>query len=93
MKKLFKNKVVLVSLLLAVGLVFVLSINYILYLRKAHSTFDNYYAFRGCSQLVERADDFGICKTSAGQTIKIVKYQNKWFLDGDLPTCVTRFCF
>jgi hypothetical protein len=56
------------------------------YLKKAHSTFENYYAFRGCTELITRTDDYGICKTKSGETIKIVKYQGKWFLDGDLPT-------
>jgi hypothetical protein len=54
-------------------------------LQKAHSTFKNYYAFRGCTQLLERTDNYGICKISSGETIKIVKFQNKWYLDGDLP--------
>ena len=53
------------------------------YLRKAHSTFENYYAFRGCAELVEKTDTYGICKLSSGQTIKIVKFENKWYLDGD----------
>lgn len=55
------------------------------FLRKAHSSFENYYNFRGCVQLLEKTDTYGICKLSSGQTIKIVKYQNKWYLDGDLP--------
>jgi hypothetical protein len=57
----------------------------VFYLKKAHSTFENYYAFRGCSQLIEKKEDYGICKTNSGETIKIVKYQERWFLDGDLP--------
>lgn len=64
-----------------------------LYLRKAHSTFDNYYAFRGCTQLVEKAGTYGICKTNSGKTVKIVEYQGKWYLDGDLPwACIGRLC-
>jgi hypothetical protein len=54
-------------------------------LQKAHSTFENYYAFRGCSQLLERGTDYGVCKTSSGQTEKIVLYHGRWYLDGDLP--------
>ena len=65
-----------------------------LYLRKAHSTFENYYAFRGCVQVLEKTADYGICKTGSGQTIKIVAYQNKWYLDGDLPwACLGSMCF
>ena len=56
-------------------------------LDKAHSTFENYYAFRGCAQLIDKTDDYGICKTTSGAVIKIVKFQNKWYLDGDLPVC------
>lgn len=55
------------------------------YLQKAHSTFENYYAFRGCVQLIEKTDDYGICKIADGKTIKIVKNTGKWYLDGDLP--------
>jgi hypothetical protein len=56
------------------------------YLQKAHSTFDNYYKFRGCRELIQKTDGYGTCKLKDGTTIKIVKYQGKWFLDGDLPT-------
>jgi hypothetical protein len=51
----------------------------------AHSTFENYYAFRGCTQLIDRTDTYGDCKLSNGQTIKIVLYKGAWYLDGDLP--------
>ena len=54
-------------------------------LDKAHSTFENYYAFRGCTELLGKTDTYGTCKIASGQTIKIVKYQEKWYLDGDLP--------
>lgn len=60
-------------------------------LNKAHSSFEDYYAFRGCTTLLERADTYGICKTGSGSTIKIVKYEGKWYLDGDLP-CKTGIC-
>lgn len=51
-------------------------------LAKAHSTFENYYAFRGCTKLLKRT---GTNEIENGIIIKIVKYQNRWFLDGDLP--------
>ena len=54
-------------------------------LQKAHSTFDNYYRFRGCVELVEKTDTYGTCKLSSGQVIKIVAINNKWYLDGDGP--------
>jgi hypothetical protein len=62
------------------------------YLKTAHSSFENYYHFRGCKQLVERTDTYGICVTDRGETIKLVKYDGRWFLDGDLP-CKTGICW
>ena len=55
------------------------------YLKNAHSTFENYYTFRGCSKLLQKTDTWGTCQTKSNDTIKIVKYQDRWFLDGDLP--------
>jgi hypothetical protein len=54
-------------------------------LEKAHNTFENYYAFRGCTELLEKTDNYGTCKIASGQIIKIVKFEKKWYLDGDLP--------
>lgn len=51
----------------------------------AHSTFDNYYSFRGCTQLVEKSDAYGTCKLADGRTIKIVAINGKWYLEGDGP--------
>ncbi len=67
------------------GIVIGLAISQWFYLREVHSTFENYYAFRGCVQLLEKTDTYGICKTSSGQTIKIVNIEGKWYLDGDGP--------
>ena len=78
---------------LAVIMLFVFALNQIIFLKKAHSTFENYYVFRGCVQLLEKTDDYGFCKLKSGETIKIVKFQNKWFLDGDLPICWSGICF
>ncbi len=69
----------LVILLIAIGMYWFST------LYKAHSSFENYYAFRGCAQLLEKADTYGICKTSSGQTIKIVEIGDRWYLDGDGP--------
>lgn len=38
-------------------------------------------------------DTYAICKLANGSTIKIVKYRDRWFLDGDLPTCIGNMCF
>jgi hypothetical protein len=63
----------------------IFAIYWIIYLNIAHSTFDNYYKFRGCTEQINRTDDYGFCKLNSGQIIKLVKYQDKWYLDGDLP--------
>lgn len=78
------GKFILIGIV-AIGILALLAVWQVLYLSKAHSTFKNYYAFRGCTSLVTKTNDYGICKTSGGQTIKIVKFKNKWYLDGDLP--------
>lgn len=53
----------------------------------AHSSFANYYAFRGCVRLVSKSDATAVCALPSGKTIKLVKYKNKWYLQGDLPVC------
>jgi hypothetical protein len=82
--KFLKQRIVIASLVVAV-VILIFGIYQILFLRKAHSTFENYYAFRGCTTLIKKTNEYGICKTENGQTIKIVKFQDKWYLDGDLP--------
>lgn len=62
-----------------------LSIYQLVVLQIAHSSFDNYYRFRDCVQLINKTNDYGTCVISSGEVIKIVKYQDKWYLDGDLP--------
>ena len=49
-------------------------------------SFENYYKFRGCIELINKTEDYGFCKIGSGQIIKLVKYNNRWFLDGDLPS-------
>jgi hypothetical protein len=70
---------------LVVLLILTLGISQVIILNKAHSSFNNYYTFRGCVQLLSKTDDYGICKITSGQTIKIVKIDNRWFLEGDGP--------
>jgi uncharacterized protein YxeA len=75
-------------------IVLVVGIGQILYLRKAHSTFENYYTFRGCQELIQKTDTYGTCRLMSGQVIKIILYDGKWYLDGDLPwACVGKLCF
>jgi hypothetical protein len=72
----------IIVLLAFVGITQFITVN------KAHSSFDNYYKFRGCTKLISRSDTEATCQLSNGSTIKIVKYHNKWYLDGDLPTTI-----
>ena len=91
--KLLKNKIVVIILLILGVLIFILGINQSLYVSKAHSTFENYYAFRGCIKLIKRTKDYGLCKINTDQTIKIVKFKGEWYLDNDLPFCIFNVCF
>jgi hypothetical protein len=83
MRKSNKLVLIIVGLLLIVAILF--GFYHVKALQKAHSTFDNYYAFRGCKHLIKRTPTYGICTTQSGETIKIVLYHGKWYLDGDLP--------
>lgn len=65
----------------------VLLVSQVAYVERAHQTFQNYYAFRGCQELLTKTANDATCRLSTGQVIKIVRYQNKWYLDGDLPVC------
>ena len=60
-------------------------INQYFVLQKAHSSFENYYAFRGCSELVEKTDTYGTCRLPSGDIIKLVLINGKWYLEGDGP--------
>ena len=77
------RNVILLGALILVMVVF--AVYQIYTLNLAHSTFDNYYKFRGCVQLIEKTDTYGICKLQSGKIIKLVKINNKWYLDGDGP--------
>ena len=82
----------LVGILFLLAFLVTLGVKQAIYVDNAHKTFESYYAFRGCVQLIKRTDTYGICKTNTGQTIKIVTFQGKWYLDGDLPSCIGHVC-
>ena len=87
------KKIYLVGVLLLVLVVGTVVVTQFFTLRKAHSSFENYYAFRGCSALLKKTDSYGLCKLSSGKVIKLVSVNNKWYLDGDLPVCYfNTFC-
>ncbi len=85
-------KIIILSVLAVLAFVFALGLWQIHTLTVAHSSFEKYYAFRGCSTLVERTDTSGTCITKSGASIKIVLYEGRWFLDGDLP-CSSGLCW
>ena len=92
--KLDKNIILIITIILLVLAILISGTNYWLYLRKVHSTFDSYYIFRGCVQLLQKTDSYGTCRLASGNVIKIIEYQNKWYLDGDLPwACLGNICF
>lgn len=81
----FRNKILwgVIILLVIIAAAFVAYQVYATNL--AHTTFERYYAFRGCTQLVDRTATYGDCKLANGQTIKLVLINNKWYLNGDGP--------
>lgn len=83
--RLGRKKIAIIFLIFVIIVLIILGIGQFVVLRKAHSTFENYYAFRGCVQLLERTQDYGICKIASGQIIKIVKINENWYLEGDGP--------
>lgn len=81
----FKNKTVIgviLAVVVAGGAFFLYQSHK---LNIAHSTFENYYAFRGCTELIDRTDTYADCKLADGTTIKLVLINGKWYLDGDGP--------
>lgn len=56
-----------------------------LMLQKAHSSLENYAAFRGCIGLTNQTATSTDCSLQSGQKIKLVKINDKWYLEGDGP--------
>jgi hypothetical protein len=83
MKIFTQNNLIIAALILLFFAVF--GIYQVRMLEKAHSTFENYYVFRGCTKLIDKTEDYGTCEVVSGKIIKIVKFDGRWFLDGDLP--------
>ena len=81
----FRNKAIIgiIAVLVIAGGFFFVYENH--KLNVAHSTFENYYAFRGCAQLIDRTDTYGDCRLADGTTIKLVRINGMWYLDGDGP--------
>jgi hypothetical protein len=82
---LMKKRIILAAITVAAAMLINVGTAQYYILQNAHSSFDNYYKFRGCSQLISRSSDNAVCRLSSGETIKIVKFHDRWYLDGDLP--------
>lgn len=87
------NKKIIILIILIIAILAALVGQRFYAVQKAHSTFENYYLFRSCVELLEKTDDYALCRIQSGETIKIVKVNNKWYLDGDLPVCHFGWCF
>lgn len=75
-----------VSIIIVLGIIGAEFIVYQVYTTNlAHTTFDRYYAFRGCTELIDKTDTYGDCRLPNGKTIKLVLINGKWYLDGDGP--------
>ena len=85
MSKIQDHRTTITLTIILVAVSFMLVNNWLMLLRQAHSSFEGYFAFRGCTELLEKTDYYGLCRDSHGETIRIVNYEGKWYLDGDLP--------
>ena len=83
MRHLFTRKII-VTLFILAAVFLALGVYWIHFLHVAHSSFENYYHFRGCIALIEKTDTYATCKLASGETIKLVEVGGKWFLDGDV---------
>ena len=79
------KKILWAIIILAIVAIASFAIDQYFVLQKAHSTFDNYYAFRGCTELISTTTTSGVCKTGSGDTITIVLINGRWYLQGDGP--------
>lgn len=50
----------------------------------AHDTFVGYCHWRGL-QVINQSSGFGYCGDNSGNTYKIIQYNGRWYLGGDLP--------
>jgi hypothetical protein len=83
-KNFFKTKYIIALLLITVSVITVFSY-FVITTNQAHETFEGYCKWRGLT-IESKTDTYGYCKDmNSGKLQKIVLYQGKWYLDGDLP--------
>lgn len=80
-----RKHAVMAAIMVFIAVIINIGITQLFIVQSAHDSFDNYYKFRGCSELISKSTDSATCRLSSGTTIKLVKFQDKWYLDGDLP--------
>ncbi len=77
------------ALLIIIGIIGAFAVSagtyWVLYLEKAHSTFENYADFRNCISTSNRTEASADCLLKSGEIIKLVNINNKWYLEGDGP--------
>ncbi len=83
-----KKKILIISLAISVLLFFAI-IGFMIYqvitTYNAHSTFDGYCKWRGL-EVINQSSDFGYCRDAiSNQMYKMVLFDGRWYLDGDLP--------
>ncbi len=83
MKATHKKLSIIIALLILIAGVFIVSEMITTY--KAHETFEGYCKWRGLVT-ESKTSDSGYCRNPhTGQEYKMVLFNGRWFLDGDLP--------
>ena len=83
-----KRKILVTSLIISIVLsllVFGFMTYQVITTYQAHATFEGYCKWRHLD-VVNQSADFGYCKDAiSGQIFKMVLFNGRWYLDGDLP--------
>jgi hypothetical protein len=81
-----KNKKLIFASCILISIIFAGFIFYqVITTYKAHETFEGYCKWRGLVP-INKSADYGWCKNEiSGETYKMVLFNNRWYLEGDLP--------
>jgi uncharacterized protein YpmB len=82
-----KKKILIISLIFSILLLIIIAglfIYWAITTYQAHATFEGYCNWRGL-EVINQSSNFGYCKDVSGQVYKIVLFNGRWYLDGDLP--------
>lgn len=75
------KKTIITLLVILVLFSLILLNNYVLLLRKVHSSLRSYCDFRGHTQIIKKTDKSGLCVNRFGQAINVVKQNGQWSLE------------